>query len=482
MAVLQANACLAANRPSHALPAVLKVLRMAGLTCGGVLCVAFRRSGWPRRLTVGSVAAMLACSVGMRAMADDIANDARRAEAVWASTSGRVIHLPPVFLVAGEVRPVPLSSLTLTSTDAQCTTVGVLGASTVDFTLELRGDETSTSKALVRESEGMRSVAGASTLVRCGSSRRELEGLAIRMKSPQGALEVLVARGDQPASPLDSLFPERAAGPSQPELDGPPLRVASPRAERVSDAERAISQQGGRVVSKQEVTSDGEGRGALRLRLAEGCHRVVVVAEARGLGAAWPMDVDCELVDASSRDVLARDRSFAPDGTIHMCTGNAADVWLRWGGAPAGAATTVLQGSWPIASGIPGEWPSRARAGLMQAAIRRQVPLPEPGPAWEFGGVTGRTAVPVPVTPGVCYVVGVGASQGDVRAIRLTMQQGARLSTDSGQVGSDGAALSFCAGESGSAQVDVNAIGAQVVWHAGLWPVGRVRLGLEESR
>jgi len=443
--------------------------------------LAFRRPSRPNKLAAGSVAVLLACSVGPRAIADDVANDARRAEGVWASTSRRVIHLPPVFLVAGEVRPVPLSSLSLTSTDTQCTTVGVLGASTVDFTLELRGDETSMSKGRVRESEGVRSVAGASTLVRCGSSRRELVGLAIRMKSPQGALEVLVARGEQPASPLDSLFPERAAGPSQPELDGPPLRVASPRAERVSDAEKAVTQRGGRVVTRQEVTSDEEGRGALRLRLAEGCHRVVVVAEGRGLGAAWPMDVDCELVGASSREVLARDRSFAPDGTIDVCTGNAVDVWLRWGGAPGSAATTVLQGSWPIASGIPGEWPSRARAGLMQAAIRRQVPLPEPGPAWEFGGVTGRTEVPVPVTPGVCYVVGVGASQGDVRAIRLTMQQGARLSTDSGQVGSDGAALSFCAGETGPARVNVNAIGAQVVWHGGLWPVGRVRLGLEES-
>ena len=88
----------------------------------------------------------------------------------------------------------------------------------------------------------------------------------------------------------------------------------------------------------------------------------------------------------------------------------------------------------------------------------------------------------MPVPAGECYVVGVGAYGGEVRAIRLTVQHGAAIATDSGQAASDGAAVSFCAQTHQMMRVEVNAIGSQVAWLAGLWRVGRIPLGLEESK
>ncbi len=184
-------------------------------------------------------------SGGSPAFADDISADARRVETTWSATSQRVLHLAPQFLVAGEVRPIPLSRTALASSDAECTTIGVLGAPTMDFSLEVRGDEAAEAKTVVRESDGVRSVAGALTVIRCGDARKELEGLAIRMKSPQGALEVLIARGPVAAPPLDALFPERMAGPSVSEAEQEPPPIAVPRAVRVADAEAGILQNGG---------------------------------------------------------------------------------------------------------------------------------------------------------------------------------------------------------------------------------------------
>lgn len=436
-----------------------------------------------RRSLVAAVS--VACALAAlpsRGLAGELAEDAHRVETVWATTSQRVIHLAPEFLAADDVRPIALAKATLSPADSLCTTIGVLGAPTLDFSLELRGDETSTPKSVTREGDGVRSVAGALTVVRCGADRERLEGIAIHMKSPQGAVEVLVARGAQPAPSLDSLFPERMAGPAVPEAERPPPLVTSSRAARLADAEQVMLQAGGRLITKQEVTSDSDGRGSLRLSLAEGCHRLVVVAEARNAGRPVPIDVDCELANARTRETLVRDRSFAPDGVIDFCTGDPMEVLLRWAGAPGAAPTTVLEGYWAVPSFVPAEWPSRARAGLAQALLRRLVPLGNARPVWAASGVTARTMVPVPVAAGTCYVFGLGASSGEVRAIRVAAQLGAQLATDSGIVGGDGAAVSFCATSPGVARIDINAIGSQVVWFGGLWNVGTVPLGLEESK
>lgn len=416
------------------------------------------------------------------ARGDEAASDAHRVEVSWSAVSQRVLHLPPSFLTGNDVLPVLLLPSTLNAADSTCTTIGVLGTRTIDFSLELRGDELSEAKSHAREHGIAQSVAGALTIVRCGASRAELEGLAVRMKSPQGAVEIVVARGVQPAPTLDVLLPERAAGPSNPEVVANTPKVAASRAARLADAENWIQQGAGRVSNRMELASDREGAGSARLPLAPGCHQLFVVAETQDPTGAMAADVDAELTRLDLRNVVARDRSFAPDAMVEHCLGAPAEVQLRWVGAPRSAPTTVMVGSWAIPERVPKEWEPRARAGLAQALLRRHVPLGTDGPVWQGTGVTSRTSIPLQVVPGVCYVFGVGAMQGEVRAIRLSVQNGPRISTDSGQLDVGGAAIAFCSESSGVARVDVNAIGSQIAWRAAAWAVASTPLGLEESK
>ncbi len=404
--------------------------------------------------------------------------DAKRIERVWGQTSLVVTHMRPRFLVSGEALAIVLP---WERVDARgCTTVGVVGARTTEFVLEFTGSSGDMTKGADEEGDGsvMQSTAGALTLVRCGASRKDLGGLTVRMKSPQAALEILISQGSKPAPSVEQVLPERTAGTvTRTPRPGPPPLVA-PLSTRVEVASRSMGESGAQVGEALELRVDSEGSGRHRMLLERGCHRLMVLPRLRETGRIRVSDTDLELRRASSEAVV-RDRSFATDAVVDVCTGESDLVELRIAGAPSGGSVVLLHGQWSLPQGIPESWEPRARASAAQARLVRRGPGLEEQPEWEGVGVTGTTVIPMPVAQGACYVVLAGASMGEVKAMQVAVRVGARLSADNGGGGVEAGMVSFCAGSEGLVLVEINAIGSRIAWSAGLWRVGALPLGAE---
>jgi hypothetical protein len=441
------------------------------------------RSVLPRRLhhSLLVASAVVACLLSHGpSHATSLSADARRVERVWGQTSLVVTHMRPRFLISGEALAIVLPEER--GDDRGCTTVGVVGARTTEFVLELSSSSGDRSKVAEAEEDGEESVvhstAGALTLVRCGASRRGLGGLTVRMKSPQAALEILVSQGSKPAPSVEQVLPERTAGTvTRTPRPGPPPLVA-PLSNRVEAASRSMGESGGQVGEPLELRVDSEGSGRHRMLLERGCHRLVVLPRLRAGGRIRVSDTDLEVRRASSESVV-RDRSFATDAVVDVCTGESDLVELRIAGAPSSGTVVLLHGRWSIPQGIPESWEPRARSAVTQALLVRRGPGLAEHPAWEGVGVTGTTVVPVPVAPGACYVVLAGAATGEVKAMQVAVRVGARLSADNGGGGVEAGLVSFCAGGEGLVLVEINAIGSRVAWNAGLWKVGASLLGAE---
>jgi hypothetical protein len=383
--------------------------------------------------------------------------------------------MKPRFLVAGDVSPI----VTRPAQGPGCVTVGVIGARTTDFTVEVARGDADLVKEGPRGDEvtGQQSIAGSVLISRCGADRRDLDGLVIRMKSPQGTVEVLVARGAQPAPGFDGVLPERASGVTvQTERPGAPPVVA-PLPERVDTALRQIQETGGLAEAPRELATNAEGGVRTGVILDAGCHRFVASPALRTGDAIRPSDTDLEVRLADGR--VSRDRSFATDAVVDLCLGEPERGDVLISGVPARGTVSLLHGRWAIPRGIPKAWPSHARAAVAHALLHRRWPSLPDEPTWEGMGAGGSTVVSISTEPGACYVVAAGAAEGDVRAVRLGVRVGPRFATDNGGGGLEAGLVSFCAGSEREARMEVDAIGARISWVAGAWKVASSPLGME---
>lgn len=438
----------------------------------------------PKRLTRSAVLcslvvfATLTSAVSSKASA--LSRDANRVERAWVRASSAVTRMPPRFLAAGEAVPLVLPHTT--ERDEQgCVTVGVLGTRTLDFSLELGRSEGVLSKqpAPRRTSADHQSIAGSAMLVRCGQARSELRNLVIRMKSPQGAVEVLVARGRSPAPSIDSLLPERAAGTTlRTERPGLPPAVG-PLPQRLDLAAQRIREAGGDVAARTSWQADRRGAVEQRLHLDPACHRLIAAPDLEVRGRALVSDTDMEIRNPATDDVLLRDRSFATDAMVELCVGEPEMIDVAIGGVPPGGEVTLLQGQWPLPQGIPRTWAPRTRAAVAHALLHRRGPALSEAPVWEGVGSGGSTVIPVGVEPGACYLVAAGAAAGDVKAVQVSAQVGPRLAADNGGAGMDAAAVTFCVRTEQVARVEIGAYGTRVTWIAGAWKVARTPIGAE---
>jgi hypothetical protein len=356
-----------------------------------------------------------------------------------------------------------------------------LGTRTTDFSLGVMPIPVGLSKRPTTQDAEQVSVAGAAMVVRCGAARADLASLVIRMKSPQGAVEVIVAHGKQPAPSLDALLPERASGPTSPTgRPGPPPAVG-PLAVRRSAAERDVVEWGGTVASQVTVRADNQGKGQANMRLDPGCHRLVLMPDTLVEGRPIPIDLDVEVREPGSEEAIANDRSFATDAMTELCVGAPRAVEVLFGGANHGGEVVLLHGNWSLPGGIPEDWAPAARAWLAHSLLHRKSPKLTARPIWQGMGVTGTTTVSAPVDPDGCYLIGAAAESGDTRAIQVAAQAGGNHGEDNGGGGIEAAVVSICAGGARSVRVEVDAIGSRIVWMAGIWKVARVELGTGET-
>lgn len=413
-------------------------------------------------------------------------------------------RLSPLFVENGRLRPVSLEAWvrgrptapggrsTGLSPDPStgCLTVAVLGPRTAEFAVDT--DETGTgASALARlldrreaapgrapsgpadaaEDRRTKSAGGALTISRCGIDRVQLRTVVVELSSLRAALEVVVAESREPVGDVREVLPERSFGPVAPR--GDPGRPLEPGAlpDRLERADRRARLDGAESVVRTGMKASILGTGELSLRLAEGCHRLELLAEVPKVLPRRATDVDAEVREAETGRPLARDRADSADARLDFCLGEATTVDVQFLGAAGPVMVMASDARWPVPALVPSHWGPRARGGLSQALRRRGAPSPREQAIFETLGVQGETSVPLQVEPGRCYLAAVSVLRGDIRGLRLSAELGGRMLRDEAQDRGDGAAVAFCSEAESSALMRVESRGSSPWWVLLVWPM-----------
>jgi hypothetical protein len=376
-----------------------------------------------------------------------LTDDAERVVKVWSAKGARVTRLSPVFVEHGRLRPISLEAWVRGRTSAHaglgvqtglgadastgCLTVAVIGPRTAEFGVDT--DETGTgASALARlldknesprggrppaaapdkEDRRTKSAGGALTISRCGAERVELRTLVIELQSLRSALEVVVAESREALGDVREVLPERSFGPMAPR--GDPGRPLEPGAlpDRLARADRRARLDGAESVVRTGMKASILGSGELSMRLAEGCHRLELLAEVPQVLPRRATDVDAEVRESETGRPLARDRADSADARLDFCLGEATTVDVQFLGAAGPVMVMASDARWPVPKLVPSYWGPRARGGLSMALRRRGAPSPREEAIFETLGVQGETSVPVEVAPGRCYLAAVSVIRG----------------------------------------------------------------------
>jgi hypothetical protein len=260
---------------------------------------------------------------------------------------------------------------------------------------------------------------------------------------------------------------------------GPRPSVA-PLALRVQAAEQRAARSGALELTNEELVASGMGTGIELVPLAAGCHEFELLAGERTQRDRRSSDLDLEISTADGMRILATDKSESNDARALVCVGEPLPVAIRFAGAPPGARVTLLRARWDLAEGLPARWPAEARAP-MSAVLREQgLGLGVARLVDEALGVQGSTAMPVEVEPGACYLAVLVALRGTAQTLSLSAHARGREAQSRAPFDAPGTALSFCAGPSSRALIEVESRGLSLVWMSALWRIGRERLGESE--
>ncbi|MDI1432738.1 hypothetical protein [Polyangium sorediatum] len=430
---------------------------------------------------IGALAALVAATLVSTNAHADLAEDADRLAGTWKDRGAETSRLAPLFLDHGRNKRFVVPQDSADEELPGCTTVVLLGAPSADFAV-LTASEADLPPlpagllphghpALDPEDRGTKSSLGVVSLVRCGPRRKDLASLVVSMRSPRGAIEILVARSPAPLGDLRDALPERAFGLVAPRGNpGRPIEPG-PLAERTVRAEERARSEGADRFTRVPMVASVEGAGEYQLRLGEGCHRLQVMAAVPSTFPHRATDVDAEARDDAGR-MLARDRSEAADARLDFCLGEATRVTVPFAGAAGMVPMMVIDSVWPIPRVIPNYWGARTRAGFAFALRRRNAPEPTAAPVFESLGVAGPTMVPVTLEPGRCYLAALAVARGESRGLRLAATVGDRYMRDEVVDRPEGAVLAFCAESEESARIDVEARGSGVWWTFALFALG----------
>lgn len=431
----------------------------------------------------------------------DLHADADRLARQWRSEGAAVRQLPPSFLEGDAPR---LFETGDPLDEAMCTTVVALGERTTELRLyplvgsilelppghaapgrddeddsegegegeaseEPGGDSTPSSPERAEQEGPVESEGGFALLRRCGPRQRELSRVLALLATTRGAVEVIVARTSGMLTLPQSLLPERVEGPRAPRGSaGAPLPPGS-ITQRLEGAERRARVAGAKHVVQVPMRSSSQGSGLFELRMGEGCHRIEVMAEST---ATHPVDVDVEVRDEESGEILERDRGDAPDARVDLCFGETTVIGVSYVGAPSASQVVLSSAMWPIPDWIPAAWGARARASFATAFRRRPTPMPQAPPVALALGVQGVTSIPVEIEPASCYLAAVAMMQGDSAGLRLRATVGARGAVEEIPGRPEGVAVVFCSTQEKMARVEVEVRGQAPSWMLSAWRLG----------
>jgi len=417
--------------------------------------------------------------VGIQPAAADLSEDASRLALEWSRRGARTQRLTPIFAEHGQSRIIDIAPDPASDATPGCTTVAILGAPTIDFAVAPMRDGVLLEllplpdghPAVSLDADSVRSAIGIATLTRCNESRRELNRLVVSMRSPRGSIDTVVARSATSLGETRDVLSERVAGVVAPRGNpGRPLEPG-PLAERVVRAEEGARFDGASSSSRVSITASADGSGQTRLRLAEGCHRIAVMAAVPSSFPHAATDVDAEARDDDGR-VLARDRGENSDARLDFCIGESARITILYGGASGAVPVIVTDAAWPLPSFIPNHWGARVRAGFALAVRRRYAPSPTAPSVVESLGSSGATMVPVSIEPGRCYFAAVAVLRGEPRSMRISATVGDRYVRDDVIDRPEGSGIAFCSGSEESARIEVDVRGNNAVWVFALFPFG----------
>ena len=348
----------------------------------------------------------------------ELVDDVQTLAEAYERGGAEVTRVPPRFLLAESRVRVVLPGLTgLGAGERPCATVIALGARSAGYAVR-----PALPRVLGMTAPSVDAEAGMVTLEDCAGKALGTGAIELVMGKRAGAVDVLVVRHRAGLSDPTIVLPERATGPLPlPEPVGP-LSVA-PIEERRHRAEDAARRDGATFVARVDIAADVRGRGAIILRLRQGCHRVAVLADAATLstGATPPaVDVDATARLAGDEEDLVFDRSHAPDARLDFCIGSTRDVELRFVGAGGAVPMMVLTSYWAFPVGLPSLWGDDARGGFAWALHRRPGPRLGRAPDHLVAGAAGMTRLPLEVEPSSCYLAALALTGAPHRAFAVS--------------------------------------------------------------
>lgn len=403
----------------------------------------------------------------------DLDADLGALERAWGRAATRLTRLEPRLVQRGEVVAVRLPAHALDVSRDDCSTVAVIGAPSAQFVL--RFAPLAGGPAWPNGESPETSSAGAAQLVRCGVRKSMLSRLLIEMRSPRGVLEVVVVEGPKPASALSRSLPLRDPGPSAPFGRVGPRPTAAPTATRAAGALERQRREGAARVARAEARALRDGTSESRLHLDPGCHELVVLSPDPGADPE-PRDIDAELWALPSGRSLSRDHTVSLDATLPVCVGERTSARLRIAGAEPSALITVVHATWPLSEALPERWGPEPRARLAATLGRHWLRSVTEPPVYESLGAGGVTLLPLPVTPGRCYLLALAGLRGQMIGVAASASFGTRRVQNHSGLGGDGVAVAFCAVDD-TATFEIEARGTGLLWLGALFNVSGAELG-----
>ncbi len=409
----------------------------------------------------------------------DTRDVAARVQEQWKVAGARTVAVPTRFVFDDETILVPIPPEP-DDHESACTQVAVVGARGLSFRARLSDapmDPLLAPEPTARAS----STAGVLELRRCEAGRPAVRHVVITAEAGRGAVEIIVGRSDRPLAPLGSIIPERTGGALPPPAEAGSLPPLVPQAKRVDAAEVRLRRDGANVRERTLTRSGDDGSGEEELELDEGCHRIEAFGHEpvrERPGRRFRLDLDAELRDGEQ--LLARDRTEAPDVRLETCVGSPTDVSLVYAGAPPRSEVVVTRGTWPLPARLPPIWGPVARSKMARVMFLRHVAVPADDPVYLAQGASGVTPLPLSVETGACYVAVMGVTRGRARQLQLRAFVGGRESTDERGASEEAALSAFCVRAHENARLEVLARGTGVSWglalfrvKSGAWETGR---------
>lgn len=399
----------------------------------------------------------VATTASSTAGASDLESVTVRTIREWSEAGAQVVRMPPRFLFdeAGVVVTLPAAA----EHDAVCTHVAVVGTRGLSFRARFSD---ATNDPLDADQGGRASsVAGIVELKRCDGARAPRH-VRISSESGRGTVEVVVAYAAPGLSSLASVVPERTGGalPKPPQAGLLPAQIAPEK--RAEAAEVRAKRDGASSSARVLLPVFDDGNGEEEIELSPGCHRVELFPldpREKHPSLLLRLDLDAELRDAESDQLLARDRTESPNARLETCLGEAGRVRVVFVGALPRSKVVTTVATWPLPRRLPSVWGASTKAKMARAAFERHLPSFRDEPIFLGQGGSGKTPFALPIEPGGCYVAMVGTTHGRVQGLQLRATVGAETSSNERGAEDEAAAVAFCAHGKDKARVEVQARG-----------------------